>query len=209
MKAKRIFTGECEARVVEAIRRAESRTSGEIVPLVVEQAHNYSYLDFLGGMIGLSLGTLFLVWVLPACQYVRIFLVQALGFLAGFFAFRALPGLKRLFLARDRVDEEVFERALRAFRELELDRTRDRTGILILVCLLERRVQILSDSGINARVKPGTWEEVVEALLTRLRNKDLASGLCEAIERCGEILSREFPARTDDTNEIADRLHTA
>ena len=79
-------------------------------------------------------------------------------------------------------------------------------GILILVSLLEHRVQVLADSGINARVKPGTWDEVVEIILAGIRRGDLCQGLCDAIDRCGEILGREFPIQPDDVNELPDRL---
>jgi putative membrane protein len=104
-------------------------------------------------------------------------------------------------------EEEVFEKALRVFRELELDRTAERTGILILVSLLEHRVQVLADSGINARVKPGTWDDVVEIVLEDIKRGDLCQGLCDAIERCGEILAEEFPIQPDDVDELPDRLH--
>ncbi len=207
MKAKKIFKEEQEQKVVEAIGRAEEKTSGEIVPLVVDQADAYPHLDFIGGLIGLFLGVLVMLWVLPACDYLKIFSIQALGFVAGFLLFRYTPVLKRAFLSPKIAEEEVFERALRAFRELELDRTADRTGILILVSLMEHRVQVLADSGINARVAPGTWDEIVGIVLAGIRRGDLCQGLCDAIERCGEILSKEFPIQADDVNEIPDRLH--
>ena len=80
-------------------------------------------------------------------------------------------------------------------------------GILILVSLLEHRVQVLADSGINARVAPGTWDKIVQIVLDGIRGKDLCRGLCEAIEQCGEILSKEFPVQPDDINELPNRLH--
>ena len=51
MKAKRIFTAEREKRVEEAIGRAESMTSGEIVPMVVDQSDAYLHADFIGALI--------------------------------------------------------------------------------------------------------------------------------------------------------------
>ena len=192
---------------MEAIHRAESRTSGEIAPMVVDQADPYPHLDFIGGLIGLFLGILVMLWVIPSCDYFRIFSIQILGFVAGFLAFRYTPFLRRTFLSPRIAEEEVFERALRAFHELKLDRTRDRTGILILVSLLEHRVQVLADSGINARVDPGTWEAIVKIILSGIRQGDLCQGLCEAIEKCGDILAKEFPVQDDDTNELPDHLH--
>jgi putative membrane protein len=114
--------------------------------------------------------------------------------------------VKRALLSPRVAEEEVLERALRAFQDLGLHRTRDRTGVLILVSLLERRVQVLADTGINARVKPGAWDRVVRTILAGIRNGDLSTGLCEGIAACGEILAAEFPILPGDRNELANDL---
>ena len=207
MKAKKIFTPDKEKRVEEAIGRAESGTSGEIVPMVVDQSDPYLHVDFLGALIVLFAGFLAAVWLLPEFDPLWVLAIQVLALVAGFLAFRYVGPLKRICLSPKVAEEEVFERALRAFRELELDRTAERTGILILVSLLEHRVQVLADSGINARVKPGTWNLVVDIVLAGIRRGDLCQGLCAAIEQCGEILAQEFPIQPDDVDELPDRLH--
>ena len=207
MKVKRIFTAEREKRVEGAIGRAESMTSGEIVPMVVDQSDAYLHVDFIGALIVQFSAFLAAIWLLPVFDYLSILAIQVLGLVVGFLAFRYLAPMKRLCLSPRIAEEEVFEKALRVFRELELNRTAERTGILILVSLLEHRVQVLADSGINARVKPGTWDEVVEIVLAGIKRGDLCQGLCDAIERCGEILAHDFPVQPDDVNELPDRLH--
>jgi len=206
MRIKKTFDQHSADRVAEAIRLAESKTSGEIVPVVLEQSDPYAYLDFIGGVAGQLLGVLALIWTLPACNTLAVLGVQVLGFVAGFLLVRYCPPLKRVLLPPKVAEEEVFDRALRAFREFELDRTRDRTGVLIFVSRMERRIQVLADSGINARVSPGTWNEVVALVLSGIREGDICQGLCEAIERCGQVLAREFPLRPDDINELPNRL---
>ncbi len=207
MKVKKIFTPEKEKRVVEAIGRAEKKTSGEIVPIVVDQADHYLHVDLIGALIGQLLSLVAAVWLLPACDYLPLIASQVAGLVVGFLAFRYVGALKRAILSPKVAEEEVFERALRAFRELGVSGTAERTGVLILVALLERRVQVLADTGINARVKPGTWNEVVDLVLTGIRDGDLCRGLCDAIDRCGDILAEHFPVQPDDVNELADELH--
>jgi len=207
MKVKRIFTPDREKRVEEAIGRAEAMTSGEIVPMVVDQSDAYLHVDFIGALIVQFVAFLAAIWLLPTFDYLSILAVQVLGLVVGFLAFRYLAPLKRIGLSPKIAEEEVFEKALRVFRELEMQRTAERTGILILVSLLEHRVQVLADSGINARVKSGTWDEVVEIVLAGIKRGDLCQGLCDAIERCGEILAHDFPVQPDDVNELPDRLH--
>lgn len=206
MRVKNIITPERERMIEEAIARAESRTSGEIVPMIVDRSDAYPHVDFMGALIVQFAALLAAVWLLPAYDYLSLVGLQVLGLVAGFLAFRFVDPLKRVCLSRRVAEEEVFERALRAFREMAVSRTAERTGILILVSLLERRVQVLADSGINARVRPGTWDEAVGIVLAGIRAGDLCRGLCDAIERCGEILAREFPIRPDDVNELPDGL---
>ena len=207
MKIAKTFTPEQEEQVEEAIRRAEGRTSGEIVPMVVPESDDYPHLQFLGGILGLLLGTIAGIWT-PEAGSTSIFVAcQGAGFVLGFVVLRHSAFLRRAFLSSRIIEDEVYERALRAFRELSMDRTQDRTGILIMVSLMERRVQVLADSGINAIVRPGTWEGVVANVLEGVRQGDLSSGLCSAIEQCGNILSEPFPPRADDEDELPNRLH--
>ncbi|MEW6440215.1 MAG: hypothetical protein AB1640_04695 [bacterium] len=205
-KTRNLFSEDQEKRIGEAVRQAENMTAGEIVPMVTDAADTYPHAHLIGGLIGLLAASLAAVWVLPVFAPLELFAMQAAGFVAAFLLVRFVPALKRSLLSARVREEEVYERALKAFQDLELHRTRDRTGVLIFVSLLEHRVQVLADTGINARVKPGSWNEVLELVLAGIRRGDLTSGLCDAVELCGKILAAEFPLRADDRNEISDEL---
>lgn len=198
-----------EEAIREAVRRAEEKTSGEIVPMVVPASSSYAEVDLIAGFIGLAGASVASVWFLPDPQYLILFPLQLAGWAVGVLACRLFPVVKRALLSRRVAQEEVLERALRAFQDLGLHRTRDRTGVLILVSLLEHRVQVLADTGINARVKPGAWDRVVQTVLEGVRKGDLCAGLCEGIAACGEILAAEFPIQPGDRNELADDLRKA
>ena len=57
--------------------------------------------------------------------------------------------------------EEV---ALDEFYRLDMDKTRDKTGILLLIILAERKFRILADTGINAKVGQETWDKIAGKL---------------------------------------------
>ena len=194
-KTGNLFTPQEEERVESAIRGAGVRTSGTIVPLVVARSHTYPHLPFLGGMFGLLAASLASAWWPPGVSLLFLVVAQAVGFTGGFLCFLYLPMARRALLPRKTAEETVFERAVDAFRTLELNLAEERNGILILVSLLEHRVQVLAGSGINARVKPGTWNEVVQIVLKGIREGDLCEGLFKAIERCAAVLEQDFPRR--------------
>jgi putative membrane protein len=79
---------------------------------------------------------------------------------------------------------------------------------LIFISLLEREVEVLADRGINEKVPPGTWEDIVRLLTGELKAGHAGAGLCKAIQRCGDILAEHFPRPSDDTDELANRLVT-
>jgi len=200
--ARNFFTAEEQQRIRDAVQQAESRTSGEIVPMVVDQSYHYPRAEILGaGFFSLATALLLAWWLGDSSIWVFLPL-----FLAGYFPYRwlinALPGLKRRMIHPQEITEEVAEKAMVSFVEQGLHYTRDATGILLLVSLFERRVQVLADRGINAKVDPAVWQEIVDTVVDGLRSGKACDALCAAIGRCGDLLEQKCPRREDDTDEL-------
>jgi putative membrane protein len=106
------------------------------------------------------------------------------------------------------VAEAVHTRSLAAFTAHGLHHTKAHTGILIFASLLEHRVVVLADKGINEKVPAGTWDEVVKILTGSLKSGNGCDGFCKAIERCGDILAQHFPRTADDQDELSNNLVT-
>ena len=85
------------------------------------------------------------------------------------------------------------ERCVHAFYEKGLHRTSGETGVLIFISVLERKVWIIGDRGINERIAPETWHELVRELTTGIREGRACTALCCVIGRCGAILTEHFP----------------
>ena len=79
--------------------------------------------------------------------------------------------------------------------------------MLIMMSLLEHRVQILVDRAIDEKVPKETWQTVVQELIQETKDGHPAEGLVRAIERCGGLLAEYFPPRGDDNpDELRDDL---
>jgi putative membrane protein len=101
------------------------------------------------------------------------------------------------------VERRVSERARRCFAESGLTRTRGRTGVLVFVTLLERRVVVLADEGIHRVLDPDeSWQQVVELAVDGLRRGQPIEGIEAAVRRCGAILARHLPAIAPDLDEL-------
>lgn len=206
MDPKKFLSPDEVERINKAVAEAESRTSGEIVPMVVGASDDYPHLPYIGGVLGLILAVAVVILLAGVPRPETWVPVLMAGFMGGYILFGLIPGLRRLALSREKAEEEVLERALRAFHQHGISRTRDRTGILILVSLFERRVQVLADEGIHSKVTPDIWNEVVEIILEGIRCGQAGDAFCRAIKRCGDLLARHFPIAPDDRDELPNRI---
>ena len=200
--AKTFFTAEEQRRIETAVRRAEARTSGEIVPLVVDRSFDYPRAEIVGGGLFALAAAVTLSWAFGGSSVWFFLPLFAVFYFLFKWLIRATPALKRRLINPVEIDEEVEEKAMISFLENNLHHTRDRTGVLILISLFEHRVHVLADQGINDKVPADTWNGVVATVTAGIREGNACNALCAAIERCGELLEEKFPVKKDDTNEL-------
>lgn len=192
-------------KISKAVLEAELLTTGEIVPMVVTQSDDYPGARwrlaivtalFFGFLAYFFLGDFDPAWILWV-QIPGLYIGYGLG---------NFSAVLRPFLESSKVDEEVHQRALQAFISLDLHATKDRTGILIMASLFERRVEILADTGINAKVSRDTWQGIVADMIGRIKSDDLTEGFCIAVRECGEVLAKDFPGSHDNPDEISNKV---
>ncbi len=200
------LNSEQRAIILEAVSRAEAGTSGEIVPMLVDRSDDYREAAVQAAVVMAALAALLIslavhdpsVWLFIPLTFILYFPSTALV--------HRLPRLKLAFTLTSRVREVVHKRAIRAFHEKGLHRTREENGILIFISLLERRVWILGDRGINAVIPPERWTSLASDLASGMREGRMAETLVTTITDVGDILKKHFPHRMNDTNELPDLL---
>lgn len=199
--------GEAErAEVAAEIASAEKKTVGEIAVVVLERSDRHPAADWIAGGLSLLLGTALLAPWMPWHQPVLLLGAQlALG-AVGFCSARFIPGFKRVFISERRADEMASEQALQEFYGHGLHRTRAATGVLLFVSLLERRVIVLGDTGIDAKLDAEHWAATDAAVLEGIRAGSLKRGLTDGVRRCAEVLAEHFPHEADDRDEVPDHV---
>ncbi len=212
-RVAQLFSESDLARIKAAVVEAEGKTSGEIVPFVVERSDDYEVAEWRGGaLLGTSVAIVFAalheltdLW-LPL-NFAGLVAVSIVAFVAGMLAARFVPVLTRLLAGRELMTHHAGRRAAEAFIAEEVFQTRDRTGILLFVSLLERTVIVVGDAGINARVQKTEWDAIVALIVAGLKQGMPADGMVRAIGACGALLERQGVARkADDTDELSDGL---
>lgn len=186
-------------RIASAVEKAESRTAGEIVVQVVERSDDYASVRWPLAFILGAVTAEALHWV-PGASGFEVG-VGGLVTIAALFASQS-SALVRALVRRDQMEAAVHRRAKEAFIDNRVHRTRDASGVLILLSQLEHRVEILADEGIHQRVGVEGWSRHVQTIVEGLKSGAPADGLERAIAAIGEELAQTFPRRQDDVNEL-------
>ena len=91
----------------------------------------------------------------------------------------------------------LHEVAVHEFHRLGMEHTKQRTGVLLLLLMSERKFQIVADKGIHEKVKEGTWDEVAGLMAKDFVAGNFCAGITGGINHIGEILTKHFPANGD------------
>jgi putative membrane protein len=201
------------ARIKAAVKDAESKISGEIVPVFVEKSGFYTIAHYRGAIFSAAFAFVLIVFfdryvpALAVYDPLLIFTIVACTGLLGALAANYLPFVKRLLVNQQHLDQATKGRAENAFLEAEVFNTRQRTGILIFVSFFEREVIVMADRGISDVVEQQVWDELVQGITAHIRQGKIIQGMEAAIKRCGEILlEKGFVITPDDVNELSDDL---
>ncbi|MBI3374477.1 MAG: TPM domain-containing protein [Betaproteobacteria bacterium] len=96
-------------------------------------------------------------------------------------------------------------RAIELFSSLRVWDTEHNSGVLIYVQLVDRRIEIIADRGISAKVEQREWDAICRGMEAAFRLRNYEQGALEAIAQATLLLSRHFPAQAGNPNELPDR----
>ena len=205
---KQFLSDDQRARVTAAVEKAEKLTAGEIVVMFISASYHYPMANVIGATtFAIPLALIFTPvigrWLWVGNQNMWLFL----GLFTVFFILfheiiKRTYWLKRYFISRKEIDAEVKEAAVTHFFYHGLYRTRDKTGVLVLISVFERHVWVLADEGINAKVPKGQWQSIVKMITDGIKQKRATDAICAAVGKIGDLLKVHFPIKPDDIDEL-------
>jgi len=208
----RFSAGDLE-RIKAAVRDAETKISGEIVPVFVEKSGYYTIANYRAAIIGAAAVFMLLIIFdryLPTYAVhdpMFIFIFTLIGGLIGALKAQYINPIKKLMLSQVHMDQATRKRAEAAFLEEEVFNTRQRTGIMIFISFFEHEVIVMADKGINKVVEQKEWDNIVRGMIEQIKKGKITDGIVHAINRCGELLLQKgFVITPDDVNELNDDL---
>ncbi len=202
-------------RLDQRVKETEKRTGAQIVLAVVQRSDAYTEIPWIAFALGASMAGL---WVclriaLSSGWFSQIENLISVGAILGTGAVFALltvliPAFARVFLLRHRAETEVRQYAESLFLRRELFATTERTGILLLVSLFERRIVLLPDKGIESRVSENAMKEVIGEMIQLLKRNHLSDALETGLEHLSQCLTSSTftPSIGSRKDELPDQI---
>jgi putative membrane protein len=206
---KRFASEDAKRAFTDAIEAIEARSAAEVVIAVRHHSGSYLHADVItGGAVAIA--ALAFVLFAPFEFSLWSILIDPIvaGLAAGWLSTQ-LPWLRAALTPRARRDARVEHDAHAAFFAKGVRLTRDRTGVLGYVSLLERRVMIVPDVGVARVVPPRLWADAVGECERVLQAELDGVAVARALAALGDVCEPVLPRGDDDVNELADEVHIA
>ena len=197
----------------EQIAAIEARCGGQIVTAIIGKADHYVELPWKAFALGASLTAAVVVaadalrpdWLSAYAALSHALAILGAGAVSALAAIY-LPAYARLFLRPARRDAEVRLYAQSLFLRRELFKTQLRRGILVMVAMFERKVEILADTGLHASVRESEWRTVVASMTPELGAGHAAAALQQGLARLDKLLlGKGLQMAVGEANELPDR----
>ncbi len=190
-------------RIVNAVETAEKLTSAEFVVALEPRSGSYRDIDLI---FAASLNFVVMLFaffgpIVVSPDWVPLNLIILFALAWSFSAYT--PFIRRSFCSSERMERQVRELAQLQFLNQGVTQTRGRTGVMVLVSQLEKRVAVVADSGVTRSVDDEKWKELMGEIQGGFDGGDLSATAVQAVEKLGEFLAEPLPVAKDDIDELS------
>src|SRR5579859_6320124 len=96
------------------------------------------------------------------------------------------------------------ERAFDIFSHLRIWDTAHNNGVLIYLLLADRKVEIVADRGIDAKIGAAGWQKICALMEADFRSGNFSGGVIKGIAAVSRELAAHFPRDGANPNELPD-----
>jgi uncharacterized membrane protein len=107
------------------------------------------------------------------------------------------------------LDQPTRARALDVFSHLRIWDTAHNNGVLIYMLFADRKVEIITDRGIDMHVGPDGWQKICHEMDADFASGQFEIGVIKGIEAVSRELAKYFPPDANGGNELSDKQAAA
>ncbi len=197
-------------KIEDAVSKAEELNKLEIIPMILKQSDFYPAAHFRCALL-FALATPMIIYQLPiSIENPVIYIWSQLPALFIGYLLPYKSKIKRFFSTRSELKEEVHQKAIESFFIHNIHQTKERTGILIFISLLEHKIEILTDIAVKEKFSKQELKKIIKSISYNLKKKNLIEAIVSGINECGELGRRYFPLNKEEENknELSDKVLT-
>jgi TPM domain len=97
------------------------------------------------------------------------------------------------------------DRAIELFSRLRIWDTEQNAGVLVYLLLADKRVEIVADRGIHARVGEAAWEAICGAMQREFAAGGFEQGVITGVRAISDLLATHYPPRDQNPDELSNQ----
>lgn len=98
------------------------------------------------------------------------------------------------------------DRAVEVFYALGMDKTINRNGVLLYVCMNTHSFIIIGDEGINKQVPGDYWNTIKDEVISFFKEGKIKDGLVRGVELVGQKLVELYPSTGENKDELPNEI---
>jgi len=112
----------------------------------------------------------------------------------------------RVFVQRGKLSVDPLIVAQKKFRQLGMNKTRERNAVLIFVAPRAHKFAIVGDEAIHGKCGERFWQRVVDGMRKHFQDEKFSHAIVEGIEEVGKVLAAHFPRASANANELPNEI---
>lgn len=96
-------------------------------------------------------------------------------------------------------------RAQQLFAQYHVWDTKENSGVLLYINVADRKIEIVTDRGVDDYVATDVWKRVCEHMASAFKNKQYEAGVLSALDEIQAILKQYFPRENDDGTQLCNK----
>jgi uncharacterized membrane protein len=112
----------------------------------------------------------------------------------------------RVFFQRGNLKGDALPAARKQFRNLGMQKTKERNGVLIFVAPRARKFAVVGDEGVHQKCTEEYWSRLIDFMRDYFQKEEFTQALVAAIDQAGKLLAKHFPKAGGGKNELPDAI---
>lgn len=206
-KLDKQFNDSFKDKLYDIISEIENNSLVEVVTIIKQESGNYKDTGFLVSSITTGIILTFLMLVPIDINPYLIYIFTIISFVMTYLLVMNISGLLRLFISTKRQTRNVEIMSRATFQKGGIRHTQAQTGVLFYISILEQKVAIVADKGIEKNVPIEEIETIQTEFDKCFSSPNISANVLDALLNTKAIFNQYVPPVENDINELPDNLN--